>query len=398
VADAASIPNPNNREPRPPSDSPSHQQDDEWSPPQDVYELLSEPEIMSLPDPVFLIDGIVLSQSLGFIYGNPGAGKSFVALSMAMAIATNRSNWWDRNIKAHGPVLMIASEGVSDMKFRIQAWRKHHQIETESDLYLIRETINFLEPTDADKLHRTVDALIERTGGQRPAMVIVDTLSRAIAGSDENDQASASLMVQTCDAIKDKWQTVVVCIHHSSKQGSMRGSTVFAGAADWILETQREEGSRTGTINARKIKAAADGWQQGFSLLEVPLGSLEKPASSLVALPALVPKMETEEWPERARIALVLEAVQQAWNAGRPWSPYKQSKRTGTYIVSNMSRWNITEEHGEKLLETWMTNRVLSYEIYDAKTKQKGLKVVGGEAGGEGRRSTLASPPEGDFG
>ena len=403
VTDAASIPNPNAREPRSPSSGlsaqrPQADQDDEWTPQKDVYELLSEPEIMALPDPVFLVDGIVLSQALGFIYGHPGAGKSFVALSMAMAIATNRQSWWDRTIRAHGPILMIASEGVSDMKFRIQAWRKHHQIDDQSDFYLIRETINFLQPTDAERLHRTVEILVEKAGGQRPAMVIVDTLSRAIAGSDENDQASSSLMVQTCDAIKERWQTVVVCVHHSSKQGSMRGSTVYSGAADFILEVSREEGSKTGIVTAKKIKAAADGWNQGFTLLEVPLGSLEKPASSLVALPALIPKVAEEEWPERARIALVLEAVKKAWDDGRPWSPYPQSRREGKFIIDNMARWNITPEHAEKLLKTWLTNGVLTYEVFNTKRHLKGLKVKGEEAGEEGRRSNRPSSPDDEFG
>ena len=239
---------------------------------------------------------------------------------------------------------------------------------------------------------------MERAGGQRPAMIVVDTLSRSIPGGDENDQASASLMVMACDALRERWQTVVMCIHHSSKAGAMRGSTVFSGAADFILEVTREEGAKTGILTARKIKSAADGWNQGFSLLDINLGTIEKPTSSLVALPAIIPKIETEEWPEHARIRLVLEAVQQAWDDKRPWSPYAQAKRTGTYIISNMSRWNISEDHANKLLSTWMTNRVLSYEIFDSKTKQKGLKVVGGEAGGEGRRSNGPSPPERDFG
>ena len=389
VAEAAGTANPNGRDPRTSQgatgqDTGATDTDDEWRAVADVYELLSEAEIMALPDPVFLIDGIVLSQSLGYIYGNPGAGKSFVALSMALCIATDRETWWDRKIRSHGPVLMIASEGVSDMKFRIQAWRKHHGVDAPSDLFLIRETINFLDVLDKDKLFRTVEALVERAGGLRPAMVVVDTLSRSIPGGDENDQASASLMVQACDALKERWQTTVLCVHHSSKAGSMRGSTVFSGAGDFILEVTREEAAQAGVLTAKKIKAAADGWHQGFNLLKINLGGLEKPVESLVALPALVPALETDEWPERARIKLVLDAVRQAWADGRPWSPYKQAKRTGTYIVANMGRWNITEEHAEKLLGSWMTNRVLSYEVFDPKTKQKGLKVVGGEAGGEG--------------
>ena len=403
VTEAASVPNPNNRDPKPPQApkegvSGDTGETDEWSPPQDTYELLSELEIMALPDPIFLVDGIIPSQSLGFIYGAPGAGKSFVALSIGMAISTTRTQWWDRDIKAHGPVLMISSEGVADMKFRIQAWRKHHQVADQSDLFLIRQTINFLDPTDGDKLQRTVEALVERSGGLRPAMIVVDTLSRSIPGGDENDQASASLMVMACDALKERWQTVVMCIHHSSKAGAMRGSTVFSGAADFILEVTREEGAKTGILTARKIKSAADGWNQGFSLLDINLGSIENPTSSLVALPALIQKVETDEWPEQARIRLVLEEIQKAWDAKRPWSPYPQAKRTGTYVISNMARWNIQEEHAEKLLNTWMTNRILSYEIFDPKTKQKGLRVVGGEAGGEGRRSNGSSPPERDFG
>ena len=387
ISEAASIPNPKDRHlatPRSPTDAPQDPTDmegplSEWEPEQDIYELLSEAQIMALPDPEFLIQGLVIKNGLGFIFSPPGAGKSFIALGMALTIATGQGTWWGREVKQAGPVIMIASEGVSDMKNRIRAWRKHFQITDTSDFYLIRQTINFMDVGDKDKLHRTVADLVSKIN-KKPALVIVDTLSRAIAGQDENDQAAASTAVQSCDALREAWDATVICVHHSSKAGQMRGSTVFAGAADFIVSVERESGSQTGIIRADKIKQAADGWTEGFNLISTSVGELHEGLESLVAIPAPVPIKTANDWPEPAVIRIILQAIQKAWDEGKPWSPHKQSKRTGTYVVANMTRWGITEDMAEKMVESWLANKVLSYDTCNTKAHLKGLRVIDASA------------------
>ena len=50
-----------------------------------TFELLCPADIEALPDLEYLIEGILPVPTFGVLYGPPGAGKSFVALSMAEA-------------------------------------------------------------------------------------------------------------------------------------------------------------------------------------------------------------------------------------------------------------------------------------------------------------------------
>jgi RecA-family ATPase len=66
-----------------------------------------------MPPPRWLIRDWLPASSLILIYGEPGAGKTFVALDIAVAIATGRD--WNGNKVARGIVLYIAAEGVAGL-------------------------------------------------------------------------------------------------------------------------------------------------------------------------------------------------------------------------------------------------------------------------------------------
>ena len=356
---------------------------DEWTAQSDLYEVLDEGQIMSLPDPIFLIDKMVIENSLGFIYGAPASGKSFIALGMGMTLATGQTKWWGKDVKGSGAVIMISSEGTADMKYRLEAWRKALHVDAPSQFHLIRQTINFMDVGDRERLHRTVSSIVNKIG-QNPIMVIVDTLSRAMAGTDENDQAAASMMVQACDGIREIWKTTVLCVHHTSRMGNMRGSTVFEGAADFIYGVEKEQGAHSGTITAKKIKAAEDGWVMGFNLRKIPVGTIEENKESLFAEPAIMQIVAPDQWPDRPVINMMLDALQQAWDEGKPWSPKPQTRREGRYAIPHMVRYGVNEEMAEKVLQSWLDAQIVVYDICDSHSKSKGLRVKNGRGSSSG--------------
>ncbi len=60
-------------------------------------------DILRLPDPVWAIDKLLAKSSFAVLYGAPGVGKSFLALSWAFAVAAEKP-WQDRKVNG-GPVL-----------------------------------------------------------------------------------------------------------------------------------------------------------------------------------------------------------------------------------------------------------------------------------------------------
>jgi hypothetical protein len=224
-----------------------------------LFEYLTIPQIKNMPDPEWLISGLVIEQALGFIYGPPGCLKTFIALSMGLSFAVGMPDWWGRRMQRQGAVVYISSEGQSDLKFRVQAWeQKNKVLADESPFYLVRQTINFMNAEDVGKLLATMQAIAIRANTEISA-VFVDTVSRVLPGADENLQKDMTLFVAACDAVRQRFRATVIGVHHTSRHGNMRGSTVFPGAADFLIEVNREEGAMQGFIKAVKIKAAEDG-------------------------------------------------------------------------------------------------------------------------------------------
>lgn len=74
-----------------------------------AIQILSLDELAHLPEPEWLIGGILEQSSLATLYGPSDSGKSFVALSMACAVAGGW-NWCDRPTQS-GDVLYLCAEG-----------------------------------------------------------------------------------------------------------------------------------------------------------------------------------------------------------------------------------------------------------------------------------------------
>ena len=346
----------------------------------DVYETLSIGDIKALPDPRYLIEGIVIENSLLFAYGPPGCGKTFITLSMALSIAAGLPEWWGRKINKHGPVVLLSSEGVADLKFRIMAWEKETGISVDDiPFYLIRQTINFMAEADVDKLLRTVLDITNRLG-EPPVLITVDTVSRVLPGADENLQKDMTLFISACDRVREVFGSTVAGVHHTSRNGNLRGSTVFDGAGDALLSITREEGSEVGEMFAKKIKSAPDGWKQNFRLKKVEIGDI-KGSTSLYAEPTTegADGDNKASWPSKMMCQQILDAMSEAWTAKRPWSNHYHAKRDGRYAAAIMAnRWGLDQDLAERMLGAWLINEVIEVSIADHKAKTRGLRVLRG--------------------
>src|SRR4051812_5462453 len=75
------------------------------------YRLYSDAEIEKLAGPEYLIPGILPRESAAMIYGAAGSTKSFLALDMALCVATG-TPWMGRPVQ-RGCALYVAAEGAS---------------------------------------------------------------------------------------------------------------------------------------------------------------------------------------------------------------------------------------------------------------------------------------------
>src|SRR5438132_11514831 len=93
----------------------------------EVFQLLSEEELLGLPPPESLIDGGLLTVgAFTVLYGPPSTCKTFVAVHFGCCVATGLK-CFERTVKK-GLVLFIAAEGVGGLGLRLRAWKKKHSV------------------------------------------------------------------------------------------------------------------------------------------------------------------------------------------------------------------------------------------------------------------------------
>ncbi|CDQ11940.1 protein of unknown function [Acidithiobacillus ferrivorans] len=198
-----------------------------------VRELLTNP-----PAVRWLIRDIIEQDTLSLIYGPSGHGKSFVALSMAAAIATG-SAWFDCKT-SQGPVVYLAGEGYAGIGRRLRVWQLANPDAHLEDapLFVSRRIVAMANGADA---LAEIDAAITEAGTGTPSVVFVDTLARAAVGLDENSAADMGLLMAACDEIRHKYDCCVVIVHHAGHDASRaRGSTAIKGTLDTEIQIARD--------------------------------------------------------------------------------------------------------------------------------------------------------------
>ena len=230
----------------------------------DVFDVYDVHYLRNMPPVEWLVDGLLTKHGFSVLYGEPGAGKSFLAIDMALSVAYGKA--WHDNPVQRGAVLYIAGEGVGGLGKRIKAWQAHHKLTADVPFYVLPTAVRFREPDDVERLLRTIDNLDTKFSA-----VFVDTVARALLGGDENSATDMGLFVDACEIVKRHCECAVVAIHHSGKDAArgMRGSTALLGAVDTSIKVSKLE--ETVTLATEKQKDAEPMPDVAFTMTPVAL-------------------------------------------------------------------------------------------------------------------------------
>ena len=213
----------------------------------DVFPLMTLAELRAMPPVEWLIEDLLPREGFGVLYGPPGAGKSFAALELAACVA--RGQPFHGLAVEQGAAIYIAGEGVGGLGKRVKALEAARGWRGDAPLYLLGQAVAFAEQDEIEKLMRTISAR-----GERVALVVVDTVARALLGHEENSADSIGAFVAACDAVKRHCGGALLGIHHAGKDAArgMRGSTALLGAVDTSLKAAQEHGFLSLAIEKQK--------------------------------------------------------------------------------------------------------------------------------------------------
>ena len=183
-----------------------------------------------LPVPEALIDGILYRDTLAWLHGKPGHGKSFVALDWAGCVSVG---WmWQGRVTMQGPVLYVIAEGVTGLRQRVRAWEDY--ADTRAGVAFLPVAVQFLSALD-------LAAVIEVARDLHPVLIVVDTQARVTVGADENSARDMGEFVAAADRLRRATGACVLFVHHESRAGeNMRGSTALEGAAATIARVTKD--------------------------------------------------------------------------------------------------------------------------------------------------------------
>ncbi len=253
-----------------------------WIPPKEgsseevvLFKFLTLDELFKNMTPTrWLVKNYLEQHTMGLMFGDPGCGKSLIAIDMACCIATGTP--WHGNDAEQGAVFYIAGEGHNGLARRFLAWQAQNKVLLgEAPLLTSERAAQFYNHESAQAV---IDAIhdLKRKSGFTPRLIIIDTLARNFGGGDENSTQDMNIFIQHVDALKDRYKATVLIVHHSghADKGRARGAMSLKGALDHEYKIQKDE-SENVTLTCTKTKDGPDPAPLNFKIVSMLLEGLE---------------------------------------------------------------------------------------------------------------------------
>jgi hypothetical protein len=223
---------------------------------------------------VDLIEGMLSKGAMSVMFGESNAGKTFVAVDMAWHIAAGW-DWMGRKV-SQGPTVIIAAEGGGGISSRMAALQIEFADRLKEEGRALDDVPLYVIPASVDLRSNYDDAvrvknaifgiqLRHRAGVE---LVVIDTLSRAMAGGDENGPKDMGAYIATVDLLRHATRAHAMSVHHCGKDSERgaRGHSSLRAAVDTEIEVV------SNTIHTVKQREMEFSRPLGFDLKVITLG------------------------------------------------------------------------------------------------------------------------------
>ena len=231
------------------------------------FRLVDGPGLAAITPPEWLLPDTIPEDSYVLLSGKTESYKTFLALDAALTLATGGgalvAGEWDGfwgSPRRAGPVLFAAGEGRANLRKRAEAWMQYHHghQNVPQEFALIDPVPHIFEGEEG------MAAFFElaRKRHENYALVVIDTVARAMSGTNENAQENATAFTRMVDDIRRELGASVLALHHTGHgdQDRARGSSAFLGDPDTLFMAHRAEKGLT-RVSMTKQKDA-DTWEE----------------------------------------------------------------------------------------------------------------------------------------
>jgi RecA-family ATPase len=226
-----------------------------------------------LPPPSYLVEGLIQEGTDCVLYADKQSLKSFIALDIGLSVASGTKALESFAVKRPGIVFYFAGEGRDNMeRKRATAWEISHGFEPFSveNIYIGSGAMMTSE-TDVASAIRDMLEIIGDRHGKVPVLFVIDTLSRALNGQDEDKAHVSAQYLNRIQTMRNRIGGTSLTIAHTGKDKGrgIRGSGGYGAGFDTILtvdNVSRDDDTHLHTIDllVEKQKDDEDGQRYFF--------------------------------------------------------------------------------------------------------------------------------------
>jgi len=351
----------------------------------------------------FIMHPIYHANEVTLISADPKAGKTLVSQTLAMHIAAGLNFDDNLTVTERRPVLYFALESQTAIRKRLVAWKKFHDPEgklyTDAKsfpFYTLEEGMNLLDETARANLVEQIkatDIWWQNEGEKKLGVIVIDTLTKAMPGGDQNSVEDTSAVFDILAKIRDAGvQAAVVIIHHNTKNGNQpRGSSNIQAEPDTLLTLAKNPETDQLELRILMARSIDDDKVFTFDVLTETLGVSNQ--GYTITAPVLIPGIRAVGGGEDEAVkALKLEVTYKplfeaiaelgtgAWNC-RDVHDHLKEKLAGTGLYDNQAalRSNATNLSGffTSLIPVNGRNTESGYNItVETGTNRSGLPTI----------------------
>jgi hypothetical protein len=205
------------------------------------------------PQTQWLVEELWSDQAVGILGGEPKCCKSFLALDIAVSVASGAACLRQFPVRRAGKVLLFpAEDALPVVRQRLQgiACAAQADFDALAVEVITAPSLRLDTPADRQRLTQTVQA-------HQPILLILDPLIR-LHRVDENDASQIGALLSFLRELQRQFNLAVLLVHHARKDSNssrpgqaLRGSSELHGWGDSNLYMRRKGNRLTLTTEHR---------------------------------------------------------------------------------------------------------------------------------------------------
>ena len=225
-------------------------------------------------EPEWLLHQVIEAKVLAVLAGPRASFKSFIALDWAMRVAMDEL-----------PVAILSGEG-GGLGRRVKAWMQTFgggRDLRELPVLALEKPLNLNREEEMAMLVEAIDQ-----AGVKPALVVIDTLSKFSAGMDENsNQEVAEYLAQVSRYLRERYEASVLIVAHSGHGDSDRprgASALMANPDSEFIVKRAAQPANHVEVTRQRFKDTGELPNLAYEAEVIDLGAADRYGERLTSL------------------------------------------------------------------------------------------------------------------